>query len=391
MLFALSKWPPSPQGLPTLSIVQDPDTTQMKGFAQPIVFFRLDLNLSLLVHSPAASASLRSLRIRIPGRVVVPALTVAYVNPDAPVPMTEYKFTVPPIEFLDLSTCNVSESDIEALLIRFANLQHLVLDECTSLLRGGPGPAMGQELEWWSGLGRRCALAGVKKARDREKRLKAWLEAQSHPLNEEEDSNTQVASDVPRRARRGRRGLATATISLRGASSPPRAGPSIVAPPSTSEKKTTTGVRASVKIHIVPPLPTLLSICLHPTSRITTNPEVLPLIHAEFEAGWNDGIRVVWERRGRMGSTFLRGPTVGPKPRFLTFQTGLYGRADYDEGFEGLEDVGVGDEGVFFQPDGAASGVRSAPILCLGGSSLDDGHAEGCGHTIAQAILLERL
>jgi len=375
MLLALSKWPPSPQGLPTLSIVQDPDTTQLKGFAQPIVFFRLDLNLSLLVHSPAASTSLRSLRIRIPGRAVVPALTRVYVNPDTPsVPTTKQKVTLPPIEFLDISTCSVSESDIEALLIRFATLQHLVLDECTGLLRGGPGPAMGQELEWWSGLGRRCALAGVTKARDREKRLKAWLEAQSHSWNEGEDSNSQVASDIPRRARRGRRGLATATISLRGASSPTRAGPSVVASPG---KKANTGARASVKIHIVPPLPTLRSICLHPTSRITTNPELLLLIDAEFEAGWNDGIRVIWERRGRMGSTFLRGPTGGPKPRFLKFQTG---RADDDEGFEGLDDVAMGGESVFFQPDGVASGVRSVPILCLGGNG--DGHAEGCGHSI---------
>ena len=82
-----------------------------------------------------------------------------------------------------------------------------------------------------------------------------------------------------------------------------------------------------------------------------------------------------------MGSTFLRGPTVGLKPRFLRFSA-AGGGADNDEGFEGLEDIAVGDESVFFQSDAATSTVGSAPILCLGGNR-DDGHAKGCGHSVA--------
>lgn len=272
----------------------------------------------------------------------------------------------------------MSESDIEALLIRFRGLKHLVLDECMGLLRGGQGhgDAMGQELEWWSALGRRCALAGVKKARDREKQFKSWLEAQSQ--GQMDDGGGGGPAAEPRRVRPGRRGLATATISLRGASALPEPAPLIPPPPSSSLKKNKKSV--PVKIHIVPPLPTLLSISLYPTLKTPISAETQAEIVAEFERGWEDGVRVIWERRARMKTSFVRDPTgVGAKPRFLEFRDG--GDVDEEEGFEGLGDVKID---VFSRGDVSSQG---SPILCIYGGGPDlDIHPEGCGHSVAGAV-----
>lgn len=388
---ALSAWPPSPQGLPTLSVVQDPNTAQVKQrFAQPIVFFRLDLHLSLLVHSPIASASLKSLRIRIPARPVVQPLTVAYQNPNTPSAGAATAALPPSIQILDLSTCYVTESDIDALLVRFTHLEHLILDECTPLLRAGS--AMGQELDWWAALGRRCALTGVRKAREREKALKTWLEALSRNHFAEDEQLNGLAE--PRRPRRGRRGLATATISLRPSTSPPRSLPSTSSRPAGAINQQRSSIPP--KIHIVPPLPTLHSISLYPTSNITAGPGTRARVLAEFENGWNDGLRVIWEKRGRMGTTFLRGTTVGVKPRFLKFKKDLsVSSGEVEEGFEDLEDVKSEDESIFFlsgDGNGTVTGLINAPVLCLAGPKESvDGHASGCSHSVAWSVWEDKL
>ncbi|RDB28459.1 hypothetical protein Hypma_016032 [Hypsizygus marmoreus] len=391
-LLGLSAWPATPQSLPILSIVQDPFTPDpavtTQRFAQPIVFFRLDLHLSLLIHSPFTS-SLKSLRLRIPARPIVHPLTTIYRTPN-PTPNTPAHHPAP-LELLDISTCNVPESDLEALLIHFPHLKHLVLDECTSLLRGGSPQATGLELEWWEALGRRCALAGVKKAREREKKLRAWLEAASRNHVVEVQGGNHEGPPQGKRPRRGRKGLATATISLRASNSPPRAGPS------------TSALAGSVprhygpipKVHIVPPLPSLRSLCMHPTSIASTpvvmNAETRIRVLAEFEQGWNDGLRVIWEKRGRLGMSFTRMPEEGVKPRFLRFKTDVdavgSGKGE-GEGFEGLEDVRPGDERMLFWPGGGEGSQvlwrGGVPVVCLAGSSREaEGHVEGCGHSVA--------
>lgn len=384
-LIALSAWPPA-QGLATLSIVQDrftPEADTTHRFAQPIVFFRLDLSISALIHSPAAYTSLTSLRLRIPARDIVRPLTVAYTNtnPNTP-PETQAPPRPPHIAVLDVSTSNVTENDIERLLVQFGSLEHLILDGCTGLLRGASAQALGEDLDWWTALGRLCALAGVKKARDREKELQAWYAARAPAMLEG------PSASEPRRPRRGRRGLATATISLRGSSSPPRAAPPVPAGSSTGTRS------VPPKTHIVPPLPTLRTLALFPAPTATTPTAVPPdarmRIRAAFERGWSDGLRVLWEKRARMGATFVRGPVEGlRRARFLQFREGQA----QDAGFEGLEDVGPETQDVFFRGGGGETAEQgSAPVLCLAGSGDEaDGHASGCGHGVARNIWKDRL
>ncbi|KAF8079100.1 hypothetical protein FPV67DRAFT_1404358 [Lyophyllum atratum] len=401
---ALSSWPSSPQGLPTLSIVQDPfipDSADVPTprFAQPIVFFRLDLHLSILIHSQALSDSLKSLRIRIPSRPIVQPLTTAYLNPNVRDTSTVTRIRPPSIEFLDVSTSSVSEADIETLLARFKDLKHLILDGCTSLLRGGSPPALGQELDWWTSLGRRCALAGVKKARDREKQLKLWYETLVQVRLSADLGDPPVdRSSEPRRPRRGRRGLATATITLRGASSPPRPVP-LSTPASTTAISRTLG-KSSVapKIHIIPPLPVLQTLCLFPTPIQNTpaaiKPEARVLILSAFEKGWNDGIRVIWEKRARMGTSFSRDPVEGtPRPKFLRFRQGREEEwGVQEEGLEGLEDVGPGEREIFFRNESTGLDLGKTPVLCLSGPGIGvDGHVDGCGHSVARDIWMDEL
>lgn len=151
-VITLSQWPPS--GLPSLSIVQDPldpSIAPVQKFAQPLVFFRLD-PFSCMSISPYAQ-DIEHFRLRIPSRQIARFL---YTQPGA----------FPRLTLLDLSTCNVAESDVEQLLGRLVGLKHLIADNC-SLLRGEGD---------WAAFGKTCALAGVKRAREREKKLKAHLE-----------------------------------------------------------------------------------------------------------------------------------------------------------------------------------------------------------------------
>ncbi|KAG6851390.1 hypothetical protein H0H93_005788 [Arthromyces matolae] len=433
-LLALSEWPPSPNGLPTVSIVQDafnPDPNeQVPRFAQPIVFFRLDLYLSLLVHSAASHASLTSFRIRIPARPIIQPLTVAYLHPNAP----SNPNVIPPpptLNFLDIATCLVTENDIEKLLIHFTQLKHLVLDGCIHLLRGGSPQVLGSDLEWWSAFGRRLALVGVKRAKDREKQLKAWYE-ENYLRNPGDNIDvTEEIRVLEKRTKRGRRGLATATIKLRGTTnSPPRAGPD----PGQSSRRSagfssasTSGAASSStgshnnsglrdqkpvqlpKLHIVPPLPILKTIALFPTSThnvpASIRPEVRVLIQAEFERGWNDGIRVLWEIRARMGTSFIRNlnPAVGkqaastPSPRFFVFkEKSKSEKEEFDdrEGHEGLEDVLPGEEDMFFRNENTLldAEVGGPPSLCLAGfDAAATEHEPGCAHRIGQQAGLAHL
>lgn len=400
-MLALSAWPLSSHELPTLSIVQDPfipDPSQIKQrFAQPIVFFRLDFTLSRLVHSPTSSASLKYLRIRIPARAVAQPLSTTYPNP-----LSDLGPNVPPsIELLDVSTCSVLDADIDTLLVQFKNLKHLILDGCVNLLRGGEGPGMGQELEWWSALGKRCALVGVKRAREKEKEIKAWFESQLRSPSAAEnqsDWNAIAAANSPK-AKRGRKGLATATISLRASTPPLTPGPSSTA--GRSKPAARIKLSAPPKIQIVPPFPTLISLSLYPTT--VTNPitrETRDLVMAEFTKGWRDGMRVFWERRGRLGASFVRASQEalknnagGTKVRFLKFKE-AHDEDGEDGDFEGLEDVKPNDPGMFSEPvneDGSPR-LTDIPVLCIGGLDQDnESHRNGCGHSVSRGIWANQL
>jgi hypothetical protein len=364
-LLALAKWPP--QKIPTISIVQDPHLSLEKPtFAQPIVFFLLDPHLSVLIHSPSIAHSMTALRLRIPSRPVARALCVtpsvsteAYYSPDTP-PL------VPNFEFLDLSTCGVIEGELDMILARFRNLKHLIIDGCAVLrleIRQGD----------WGALGKRCALVGVKRARDREKELKAWLEERSTGEQQVLGSDGGPAQLVvdpprtePRRRRAGRRGLATATISIRDQSSRdanettyiPRY-PSLPRPPTP-------------KIRILPFIPKLRTLAT------TTTVEVEPSRHlgirTEFEAGWTEGIAQLEVTRARLRTSSRNGV------RLLRFIDDAENRNRGTTGMEGLEDVDPDDDSAF------TIAGETPPILCLAGPQRNARHILGCGHSVGWDI-----
>ncbi|KAG0704413.1 hypothetical protein DFH29DRAFT_801905 [Suillus ampliporus] len=324
-LTALSRWPP--YELPALSIVQDPldpaiATTQ--NFAQPLVFFRLD-PISVLLCS-AYIKSLKHLRLRIPSRQVCRFIS-------------SIPFSVPALRLLDLSTCNVLVSDVEAILTRFHGLQHLILDGC------GIARDQSQAGEWIN-IGRICAHATVKRAKAREKELKTWLERNAATIS----TPAGIPEPAARHIRPGRRGLATATISFREA-------------PTASEPEI---IQFIPKVRVVPSLPTLLS--------LSTSSSFIPdvqhqSIREDFEKGWNEGLAQLAAVKSRLYQSWRN----GVKMMRITADAG-------GVGYDGLEAIEV--ENAFHSERDASASLAPA-ILCLAGPGTSGKHMEGCNHNIA--------
>ncbi|KAJ6601417.1 hypothetical protein DFH09DRAFT_1271148 [Mycena vulgaris] len=327
-LACLAEWPES--DMPTLSIIQEPmDPAQAPkvAFAQPIVFFRLDSHLSDLAQSPYLS-TLTSLRLRIPSRPVAG-------------PITTSSLSLPSLELLDLSTCNVFGAELtDTILARLTKLKHLILDN-GALLRGE------YHAEDWAVLGKGCALAGVKRTKEREKKLRqARLE-------------TAPVESPERRPRRGRRGVSTATISLRA--SPPRDSRVVGV-------KNTPAAAALRKIRLYPASPSLCSFAT------TLSPSVPPDKHAEireqFEKGWFEGLSQLIEVRARLYQSYRLGSTI---MKFADVDEETDGS---DEGLDGLVEVTGWEDDVDIK----------APVLCLVGPRRSEAHEPGCAHSVAWTI-----
>ncbi|KAI6047830.1 hypothetical protein EDC04DRAFT_2556271 [Pisolithus marmoratus] len=336
-LQALSQWPS--YNLRMLSIVQDPldpEVARAQRFAQPLVFFHFDV-LTKLVCSPCfRSAS--NLRLRIPSRQVAPFL---FNTAQA----------VPALSLLDLSTCHVRFADVEGLIARFSNLKHLILNGCTI--------TQGQSHEGdWVAVGKMVALGTVKAAKDREKKLKTWLENNAIRLQISEAGTTEQPTGelrAGRRIRPGRRGLATATISLRD--SPPR------------EAAHVSHRNISVpKIRVLPTAPTICSLSttldVHSTRDAHT-------ISTEFQQGWEQGIAQLSAIRSRLYQSWKNEVRV----MYISDDQGM------EDGFEGLRDI---DSETHFHD--VQSALCPVPVLCLAGFNLTTEHAEGCGHAAASRI-----
>lgn len=366
VLLAIAKWPP--QEMPAISIVQDPQTltvdiAKKPSFAQPIVFFRIDPYLSIMIHSPSLAHSMKALRLRIPSRPVARALCVCPGPSGTYYPADSYP-AMPNLEFLDVSTCGMIEAELDMILAHFRNLKHLIIDGCAVLradIRQGE----------WAALGKRCALVGVKRARDREKELKAWMEERWIESHETLGSDIEPAQMVdllsrtePRRQRPGRRGLATATISLRDHSAE---NSSQSSSPRSHDDNTPKPVVP--KTRILPFVPRLETLATTPSMGI--EPSRRLAIHAEFEAGWGEGIAQLAVTRARMRTSARNGV------RLLRFAEDREMQNDY--GMEGLVDMDSRDEDTF------TVALSSAPKLCLAGRGGDE-HVAGCGHTIARNI-----
>ncbi|KAG6380991.1 hypothetical protein JVT61DRAFT_5386 [Boletus reticuloceps] len=337
-LVALARWPTA--NYPTLSIVQDPLDAEMAHkhhFAQPLVFFRLDA-----IHTLACSPYLRSLtnlRLRIPSRQVA---SFIYSSPRS----------IPGLQILDLSTCNVRLTDVEALAARFQQLTHLIIDEC-NITRGD---AEGE----WSNVGKICALATVKAAKEREKKLKAWLEARAVRSSPDPEVATVPEEEVTpaRRARPGRRGLAIATISLRD-------------PPT---RMTMPVIRTNIvvpKVRIVPSSPTLRSLS---ATTSALHKDKHDAIRAQFKRGWEEGLAQLTATRSRLSQSWRNG----------TRMMRIAGDQGVEEGFDGLEDVD--GEGAFYGRD-AIRNPWPVPVLCLAGAGPNSvQHVDRCGHAAASCV-----
>lgn len=330
-LTALSRWPS--YKLPTLSIVQDPPESMIssgKHFAQPLVFFKLE-PISVLLCSEYIR-SLAHLRLRIPSRQVSRFIS------SIPSP-------VPALRLLDLSTCNILASDMEGILIRFHNLQHLILDGC-SVARD-----QSQATEW-NNIGKICATATVRRAKAREKELKTWLQHNAATAT----ALAVMPQPAARRIRPGRRGLATATISLRE-EEPTASEPDIIHVPA--------GI-VIPKVRIVPSPPVLLSLC---TSASFITDVQHQTIREEFEKGWDEGLAQLAAVKSRLYGSWKNGI------RMMRITADVSGG-----GYDGLEAI-EGESTFYSKQDNNAS--LAPPALCLAGSGTSGKHVEGCGHNIA--------
>lgn len=384
-LLAISRWPTVT--LPTLSIIQDPlepQNVQKQAFAQPFVFFRLDPCLSVLVHSAALSPSLTSLRIRIPARQVARALCTpaAYNTSDDP----SISLIPPNLVFLDLSTCGVLENELDMLLVYFTSLQHFLLDGCP-ILRGDLHDGE------YHALGKRCALVGVRRAKEREKSLKTWLESRKIPVATDGSAVGTGLTGPQSKAKRGRKGLATSTISLRTSSTNPTSSSSSTSSSTLSLPQDTASTNPTTsslpqgrvakpskkevipKIRILPPLPCLLSLSVTVQAAIKT--DNYPIIRAEFEAGWGEGIAQLAVTRARMRTSAGNGVRV---MQLVGKGDSEWHEEEFREGLDGLVDIDPDDVDAFGMCEANAS--LQAPVLCFAGADRDGDHESNCGHVI---------
>lgn len=286
---------------------------------------------------------MHAFRLRIPSRAVARVLCMAPVAiqdrfQDLSLGPIDVSGAIPLLKYLDLSTCRLLDADVDMILMKYHALEHLVLDGC-SMLRG--------EGEW-AAMGKRCALIGVKRAKEREKELRASQERHPRSSGETAGGSAITAEETTpaiARARRGRRGLATATISLRERE-PRTYGPTVPTPSS--------GMRPAAKVRVLPPLPTLrsLSTTLSPLVRADKH----AMIRTEFEAGWAEGMAQLEVARARV-------------------------RASAGNGVHVLEMSSANSE----HGASIAEEVRAAPVLCLVGAEAAE-HTTGCGHGVGQQI-----
>jgi hypothetical protein len=245
--------------------------------------------------------------------------------------------------------------------MRFPKLRHVILDECAL----GLDRVDARGCLW--DIGKRCALAGVRRAKEREGKLKNWLETIA--LSEYPAVSQAVAvqgADVQRSSRpvrKGRRGLATATISLRA--SPPKHSTSSLPATSLSPK----AKLAVPRVYILPSFPTLATFA---TTSSHIQPEIYRQISVDFEKGWADGLAQLSAIRQRRRQSWRNGMRV---VRFRNEN----GNDDGD-GLDGLVDLDSDEDGEVE--------VRSAPVLCLSGATRDEkAHVVGCGHSVWSAVL----
>ncbi|KAH9486416.1 hypothetical protein JR316_0000480 [Psilocybe cubensis] len=458
----------------------------------------------------SALCCLTSLRFRIPARPVARALCNVPPSPSSSLPL-------PDLEFIDLSNTAILENEIDSLLVRLPCLKHILLDNC-NIFRGEQHP------NDWRAFGKRCALIGVQRSKEREKVWKEYLELRDASRLISEVNGTGGSSNEGRKIKPGRRGLATATISLRGAeivtsaaprrplipadtpttvpalgprsttdqgssrtpkkknegsesiipqaspakpvsmpfpslvsaslpdiqahynkkgqkSSPvPPSGsqessetrqsvplypkPSPPAPKSSEEaeivtgqvhskksrnnstsKNTTKRAKKQERVRVLPPLPSLISLCVTLPPPVEENDQLA--IQNHFGEGWVEGIKQLQATRARLRTSAANGVRV---MRFAVHSDPLSTKPDSSEsegsdmdskgsnkaseggaissniGLHGLVDIDRTDPdafGTYLE----GSTTLQAPILCFAGPGIGGQHMDNCGHSVAWKIM----
>lgn len=227
----------------------------------------------------------------------------------------------------------------------------------------------------WSTFGKRCALTGVKRAKEREKSLKAWYDsiAATGTASSISLPNAPQPSRPTTRGKKGRKGLATATISLRERQPPVMRGASN----STSAEGAKSEERQ--KIRILPCLPTLRSISV----MCKRADEKLENMRNEFESGWAEGIAQLSATRGMRRTSAQNGVRIMRiKKRATESVEEEENNYAPGEGMHDLEDVDASVTeafGILNWEKG--SSCYDAPVLCFMGlnTRLSD-HPRDCPH-----------
>ena len=238
----------------------------------------------------------------------------------------------------------------------------------------------------FANLGQQLATAGIKRAKIRERSIKALVVAmkltrEATVTGAPAASAEEPVSSQPKdkaKTKGGRRGVATAKFSLR--EKPVPAIPSVVssgtASPSNPLADMTFSAGQLDKIRILPPITPLQSLCL--TTFVTPTAELVQEWEADFVRGWVAGVAVLKSVRKRVED--------GVKMKLVAawkFADGAVDQGGAGE-VEGL--VELSDED--WETESEMGGILGTipPKLCFAGkTNRVDGvpHANGCAHGVS--------
>jgi len=348
MITHLAAWPSS--SLRQLSIVQDVPPTLDHSFAQPIVFFSLE-PLTALCRSTTL-LNVQHFRLRIPSRQIAGVLTTRLSKNN--------------VILLDLSTTNVTNDGLAAILGHFTRLDHLVLDDCR--LVGRRAAEISGE---FTTLGMLCASAMLKRAREREKEIKEFVEAKGLAAVAErhagpaEATATFVETGSSLR-RKGRKGVASAAFSLREKPEPKTKSSVPINGAGTDLPPLPPPLASLTKVRVLPSLPCLKCLCTTAFSMPT--PTVASEWSHGFARGWHEGVKMVTATRMRLFTSRANG-------LIRLFKFDSFADPELEEPLQGLSELHLED------PDfGAELADIGPPALCFTGSSAQGNHTKSCGH-----------
>ncbi|CAE6534598.1 unnamed protein product [Rhizoctonia solani] len=332
----LTKWPVTKDHyLRNLSITQDTISynTHIR-FAQPLVFFSFKPITDLAI-SPIGQ-HIRALRICVPAKPVID-----YIG------STSNSF--PQLTFLDVSTTTLPslrpERTIGSLLSRLVRLRHVIIDRSA-----GPMP---RDSPGWEALGRVCALAGVERAKEKEHQIQEWMDRKRQEEAAAAQGDEAEGATIPPplaptpapRTRRGRRGLATATVSLRD----PRTTPNAPTSSSLSTRDPT-----ARRIRVVPSPPTLETFSTAYAGPSNPSTQQRSDWGRAFIKGFLGGcatLKKIWERMQDSATVRVM--------RFTDTDTEPF--PDDDDApavFHGVADIAIAGHWIGWEP--------SPPVICFG-------------------------